>query len=43
MAFFQAAYAVVWALLLGYLVYLGRRQRRLEEELTRLSQAMERR
>lgn len=40
MLFFQAAYVLLWALLLGYVFHLGRRQRRLEEELARLRQAM---
>ncbi|HEY8498500.1 MAG TPA: CcmD family protein [Limnochordales bacterium] len=40
MLFFQVAYVVLWALLLGYLYYLGRRQRRLEEELGRLRDEM---
>lgn len=40
MLFFQAAYVLLWALLLGYVFHLGRRQRRLEEELVRLRQVM---
>lgn len=40
MVFFQVAYVLLWALLLGYTLYLGRRQRQVEEELERLSQAM---
>ncbi|MEW6045222.1 MAG: CcmD family protein [Bacillota bacterium] len=40
MLFFQVAYVVLWVLLLGYTLYLGRRQRQVEAELERLSQVM---
>lgn len=36
--FLFAAYAVVWLLLLGYIVSVARRQKRLESELEMLKQ-----
>ncbi|WP_324717039.1 CcmD family protein [Carboxydochorda subterranea] len=40
MAFFQAAYVLLWALLIGYLYYLGQRQRQVERELERVRQSL---
>ncbi|HEY8425502.1 MAG TPA: CcmD family protein [Limnochordales bacterium] len=41
--FFQVAYVLLWALLLGYVFYLGQRQHRLEQELGRLREELGRR
>lgn len=40
MAFFLAAYAVAWGLIFGYVVWMYRRQARIERELELLRELM---
>ena len=43
LGFFLAAYAVIWAVVFGYLFFMQRKQRRLQREIGMLEESIRRR